>query len=104
MAPVRWLEPDEQAAWRALLRATLGLVDRLDDELRAEHDLSFGDYEILAHLSSDPDGRLRMTDLAGRALVSKSRLSHAVGRLEDRELVRREREPPVSWSTASRAR
>ncbi len=90
MTPVRWLEPDEQAAWRVLLRTTLGLVDRLDAELRAEHDLTFGDYEILAHLSSGADGRLRMTDLAGRALVSKSRLTHAIARLEERGLVRRE--------------
>lgn len=87
---MKWLEPDEQAAWRLLLRVTLTLIDRLDADLRMEHGVSFGDYEILAHLSGGPDRQLRMTDLADRALVSKSRLTHAVDRLEQRGLVCRE--------------
>ena len=91
MAEVHWLDEDEQQAWRLLLRVTLTLVDRLDEELRREHRLSLGDYEILAHLSSEPDHRLRMRDLADRALVSRSRLTHTVDRLVERGFVRRER-------------
>jgi DNA-binding MarR family transcriptional regulator len=85
-----WLSDDEQQAWRLLLRVTLTLVERLDGELREAHDLSLGDYEILAHLSSEPDHMLRMRELAERALVSKSRLTHTVDRLAARGLVRRE--------------
>ena len=85
-----WLTEDEQQAWRLLLRVALTLVDRLDAELRQAHDLPLGDYEILAHLSSQPDHRLRMRDLAERALVSKSRLTHTIDRLERRGYVRRE--------------
>lgn len=83
-----WLDDDEQRAWRLLLRATLTLVDRLDDELRAQHGISLGDYEILAHLSANAGG-LRMRDLATLALVSKSRLTHTIDRLVARGLVRR---------------
>jgi DNA-binding MarR family transcriptional regulator len=86
----RWLTDDEQQAWRLLLRVTLTLVERLDGELRQAHDLALGDYEILAHLSSRPDHMLRMRELAERALVSKSRLTHTVDRLAARGLVRRE--------------
>jgi len=88
---VPWLTDEEQLAWRLLLRVTLTLVDRLDAELRTAHDLTLGDYEILAHLSGQDDRRLRMRDLADRALVSKSRLTHTVDRLERRGYVRRER-------------
>ena len=91
MPEVQWLDEDEQQAWRLLLRVTLTLVDRLDEELRREHQLALGDYEILAHLSGQPYHRLRMRDLADRALVSRSRLTHTVDRLADRDLVRRER-------------
>jgi DNA-binding MarR family transcriptional regulator len=87
---VLWLTADEQHAWRLLLRVSLTLVDRLDAELREAHDISLGDYEILAHLSSQPDEMLRMRDLADRALVSKSRLTHTVDRLVARGLVRRQ--------------
>jgi DNA-binding MarR family transcriptional regulator len=88
---VRWLTADEQVAWRLLLRVAVGLPDRLEAELQAAHGLSLSEYEVLAHLSSYPDRRLRMRDLAGSALLSKSRLSHTVDRLEGRGLVRRRR-------------
>ncbi len=90
MATTRWLNDDEQQAWRLLLRVTLTLVGRLDEELRSQHQLSLGDYEILAHLSSSPDRRLRMRDLSARALVSRSRLTHTVDRLVARGYVSRE--------------
>ncbi len=90
MNGLRWLTDDEQQAWRLILRVTLTVVDRLDDELRSEHQISLGDFEILAQLSSQPDERLRMRDLADRALVSKSRLTNTVDRLEAQGYVRRE--------------
>jgi DNA-binding MarR family transcriptional regulator len=47
-------------------------------------------YEILVRLS-EADGRsLRMSELADRTLSSRSRLSHAVARLEERGWVARE--------------
>ena len=87
MGEVRWLDDEEQQAWRLLLRVTLTLVDRLDEQLRRHHRISLGDYEILAHLSGAPDEGLRMRDLADRALVSRSRLTHTVDRLVTRGYV-----------------
>jgi DNA-binding MarR family transcriptional regulator len=86
----RWLDDDEQRAWRAFLEAATLLLDRLDADLRADAGMSHADFEILVRLSEADGGRLRMSDLAGRALFSRSRLSHAVARLEDLGWVHRE--------------
>ncbi|GAA3098739.1 hypothetical protein GCM10010530_24110 [Kribbella aluminosa] len=47
-------------------------------------------YEILVRLSEAPGNRLRMSELAVATLGSRSRLSHAVSRLEQNGWVRRE--------------
>src|SRR4051794_9718334 len=86
----RWLDPEEQKAWRAWLYSSLLLQDRLDRELTRETGISHAYYEILVQLS-ETDGRaLRMSELADRCLSSRSRLSHAVSRLEERGWVRRQ--------------
>lgn len=46
-------------------------------------------YEILVLLSEAPDRSMRMSELADRALSSRSRVSHAVARLEEAGWVRR---------------
>ena len=43
---VRWLTEPEMLAWQSLVRATTGLLAMLDNDLRAEHGLTFGDYEV----------------------------------------------------------
>ncbi|HVL27227.1 MAG TPA: MarR family transcriptional regulator [Acidimicrobiales bacterium] len=86
----RWLDAEEQAAWRALLEATSRLFDELERRLQREAGLSHADYEVLVRLSEAPGRRMRMSELAEQALVSRSRLSHAVNRLEARGLLQRE--------------
>ncbi|MFW3172275.1 MarR family winged helix-turn-helix transcriptional regulator [Geodermatophilus sp. CPCC 206100] len=86
----RWLCADEQQAWRAWLYSTLLLQDRLDRELTHATGISHAYYEILVNLSEVPERRLRMSELADRCLSSRSRLSHAVSRLEERGWVRRQ--------------
>jgi DNA-binding MarR family transcriptional regulator len=93
MAEPRWLSDEEQQAWRTFLRAGVLLLERLDAELEEAHGMSLADYEVLADLSEAPGGRLRMRDLAEMALVSRSRLTHAVDRLQAAGLVGRERCP-----------
>lgn len=61
----------------------------LDAQLRADSDLTHFEYFTLAMLSEAPGRTLRMTELAGRANATLSRLSHVVGRLEKRGFVRR---------------
>ena len=86
----RWLDVDEQKAWRAWLYSAQLLIDRLDRELTHETGISHAYYEILVALSETPGRKLRMSELADRCLSSRSRLSHAVSRLEERGWVGRE--------------
>jgi DNA-binding MarR family transcriptional regulator len=86
----RWLTPEEQCAWRAFIEASSRLLDDLERQLQREAGLSHGDYEVLVRLSEAPERRMRMSELADQALVSRSRLSHAVSRLESQGLLQRE--------------
>jgi DNA-binding MarR family transcriptional regulator len=86
----RWLDVDEQTAWRAWLYSAQLLMDRLDRDLTHETGISHAYYEILVALSETPGRMLRMSQLADRCLSSRSRLSHAVSRLEERGWVRRQ--------------
>jgi DNA-binding MarR family transcriptional regulator len=86
----RWLDAEEQKAWRAWLYSSLLLHDQLDRELTRETGISHAYYEILVQLSEAPGRSLRMSQLAERSLSSRSRLSHAVSRLEERGWVRRQ--------------
>ena len=86
----RWLDAEEQKAWWAWLYSSLLLQDRLDRELTRETGISHAYYEILVQLSEAPGRMLRMSELADRSLSSRSRLSHAVSRLEERGWVRRQ--------------
>jgi DNA-binding MarR family transcriptional regulator len=86
----RWLDAEEQQAWRAWLYSTLLLQDRLDRDLTRQTGIPHAYYEILVQLSETPGRALRMSDLADRCLSSRSRLSHAVSRLEERGWVRRQ--------------
>ncbi|MCX5070376.1 MarR family transcriptional regulator [Micromonospora lupini] len=86
----RWLDPDEQRTWRAFLAASRALMDTLDRELQRDAGMPHAYYEILVRLSETPGRQLRMSDLAEAAGSSRSRLSHAVARLEAAGWVRRE--------------
>ncbi|MGH8967659.1 MAG: MarR family winged helix-turn-helix transcriptional regulator [Actinomycetes bacterium] len=90
MHDVLWLDQDQQHAWRAYLVGTTLLMDRLDRDLREQHDLSLPEYEILVRLSEAPDRRLRMAELAENASQSRCRLSHTCSRLESKGLVKRD--------------
>jgi len=86
----RWLSDDEQATWRAYLAATSLLSAQLQRELLRDANMPHTYYEILVRLSEAPDRTLRMSDLADAADSSRSRLSHAIARLESQGWVRRE--------------
>jgi DNA-binding MarR family transcriptional regulator len=86
--PTAWLDEEEMQAWKAFLRASTRLLDRLDAELD-EFGLSLADYEILVHLSDEPSGELRMTELAAETLVSRSGLTRRLDRLVRSGLVAR---------------
>jgi DNA-binding MarR family transcriptional regulator len=85
----RWLNNDEQQAWRATVQLAMLLIRQLDRDLSV-HGLNGHDYEILVALSEAPENRMRMTDLADATSQSRSRLSHQISRMEARGLVRRD--------------
>jgi DNA-binding MarR family transcriptional regulator len=86
----RWLNEEEQRTWRAFLHASRALWDTLDRELQRDAGMPHAYYEILVRLSEAPNRMLRMSDLAEATSSSRSRLSHAVARLEEYGWVRRE--------------
>ncbi|MFB9314217.1 MarR family winged helix-turn-helix transcriptional regulator [Nocardioides plantarum] len=85
----RWLDQEQQVAWRALVLGSTLLFDRLDEDLRRNHGISLVEYEILVRLS-ERDGRMRMSRLADSLAHSRSRVTHTIRRMEDALLVTRE--------------
>ncbi len=86
----RWLDDDEQHTWRTFIAGFRMLFDQLDRELQRYAGIPHAYYEILVRLSEAPGRALRMSELAERTDSSRSRLTHAVDRLEERGWVRRE--------------
>ena len=85
----RWLDEDEQSAWRHYLRASRALSLALDREL-LDHGMSLAEYEILSMLSEADGRRLRMGALADLVVQSRSRITHTATRLQRRGWVERE--------------
>src|ERR1051326_7641852 len=85
------LTADEEAFMRAFGRALLTVPRALDADLQDGPGLSLSEYTALMHLSEAPDRRLRMSDLAAACAISISGMTRIVSRLEERDLLRRER-------------
>jgi DNA-binding MarR family transcriptional regulator len=85
----RWLSASEMKAWRRYIIASRRLLEALDFDL-GHHELSMADYEVLAQLSDAPDRKMRMSELAEMAMLSRSRLSHRIKVMEKAGWVKRE--------------
>ncbi|MDO9355492.1 MAG: MarR family winged helix-turn-helix transcriptional regulator [Solirubrobacteraceae bacterium] len=84
------LTADEYHAWRGFLRAHQALFRVLDEELEQATGVPFVHYDVLVQLAN-AGGRLRMRDLAGRLLVSRSGATRLIDRMERDGHVVRER-------------
>jgi DNA-binding MarR family transcriptional regulator len=89
MAEPTWLDDDEMSAWRAFVSAAALVDRRLDQQLKESVGISHLQYGILAQLSDRCDHEMRMTELAGSVLNSKSGLTYQISQLEKAGLVRR---------------
>jgi DNA-binding MarR family transcriptional regulator len=89
----KWLTQPEMRAWKALIEVTTGVMATLDGELRAEHGLSLGDYEVLVHIADAPDNSMRMTELADRLKLSPSGITRRIDGLVRDGYVERKRCP-----------
>ncbi len=85
-----WLDDNQQHVWRLYLDVNRMMIDKLDDGLSQRNDLALTDYEILVMLSEADERRLRMSELAQRVLVSRSKLTYRIDQLTRRGFVCRE--------------
>ena len=99
MTGADWLDAEEQALWRALLRITVELPSAVERQLKRDAGVSSLDFRVLGSLSEAVRGTRTMSALAGRMSVSIARLSVAVGRLEQRSWVVREQNPDDGRAT-----
>jgi DNA-binding MarR family transcriptional regulator len=79
----------ELATWRSLLDTTAELRRILGAQLQ-ESGLSPADYQVLLALREADGTRLRSSELAASMDWERSRLSHHLGRMERRGLIRRD--------------
>jgi DNA-binding MarR family transcriptional regulator len=85
----RRLTARELGVWRELIETTEELRKRLGAQLQ-ELGVSQSDYAVLLALSEAPDQRLRSSELAAAMDWERSRVSHHLGRMEKRGLIRRD--------------
>jgi DNA-binding MarR family transcriptional regulator len=95
----RWLDDDEQRAWRRLAAVVLKLPSALEAQLQRDSGMSHFEYWVIALLSEAPDRTLRLSRLAAQANASLSRVSHVTTRLEKRGWVTRRRFPDDARAT-----
>lgn len=81
---------EELRIWRDFIETAEALRSRLASRLQNESSLSPGDYAVLLALSEADGTRMRSTELAAAIAWERSRLSHHLGRMERRGLVRRD--------------
>ncbi|HEY6741194.1 MAG TPA: MarR family winged helix-turn-helix transcriptional regulator [Lapillicoccus sp.] len=78
--------------WGSLLRTQARVVPLIDAQLRATG-VSLAFYDVLLELQAAPGGRLTMSDLGMRVVLSRSRVSRVVDDMVAVGLVRRETNP-----------
>ncbi|HZP29692.1 MAG TPA: MarR family transcriptional regulator [Acidimicrobiia bacterium] len=86
-------EPAGVEVWRAFLRTHAAVLRRLERDLERAQNLPLAWYDVLLELNSAPGRRLRMQELSGRVVLSRSRVSRLVDDLVRAGLVRREPDP-----------
>jgi len=94
----------ELQVWREFIETFEALRSGVASRLLAETSLSAGDYPVLLALSEAPGERLRSSELAAEISWERSRLSHHLGRMERRGLIRREECATDSRGAASSGR
>ena len=81
---------DELRTWRLFIETSNQLGSVLNSRLLSESGLSSADYAVLLALTESAGRQLRSSDLATHIGWERSRLSHHLGRMEGRGLIRRD--------------
>ncbi|HET9171949.1 MAG TPA: MarR family transcriptional regulator [Actinospica sp.] len=93
MSAPRWLTAEERRTWLAYIDVSMLLDDYLDRQLRRDAGITHPDYALLNILQNAADAALGMSELARRLKITRSRLTHAVTRLENAGYVERREHP-----------
>src|SRR5919109_722068 len=91
-------------AWLSLLQARSTVIDAVENDLGHSVGLPLGWFEVLLHVASAPEGRLKMADLAHSLLLSKSGITRLVDRMVEAGLLTRETHPAdrrIVYATAT---
>jgi DNA-binding MarR family transcriptional regulator len=110
MADMKPLDAQQLGTYFALVEVSALLAHNVEQHLRADGDLSYVQFQILARLNDSPTGQHRMTDLADGVVYSRSGLTYQAGQLEKAGLITRapspddERSTTVTITDAGRAR
>ncbi|GAA3215537.1 MarR family transcriptional regulator [Microbacterium terregens] len=75
--------------WRDYIETAEVLRTRLASRLQNESSLTAGDYQVLLALTEAPQRTVRSSELATLIGWERSRLSHHLGRMQKRHLIRR---------------
>lgn len=75
------LSPLERRAWQAFLQTHARVARRLEADLIAKNDLPLAEFDVLFQLAVVDGRRLRMNELADRALLSRAGMTRLVDRL-----------------------
>jgi DNA-binding MarR family transcriptional regulator len=95
---VQALGPQELGAYFALMEAVSLLQHQVEQQLRAEGDISYVQFQLLARLA-DAHGQLTMTQLADGVVYSRSGLTYQAGLLEKAGLITRGPSPDDQRAT-----
>jgi DNA-binding MarR family transcriptional regulator len=85
-------------AWIALVRTHARLWDQVEAQMRHDSGLTMPRYDVLMQLDM-AGGRLGLSELASRIVLSASGLSKLLDRMETAGLIRREPDPSDARST-----
>jgi len=99
MTETTWLNEQEQRMWRGFQGMWRNLDRTVERDLMDRAALSAADFSILVPLSEAPDRRLRARDLGRLLDWDRSRLSHQIRRMEQRELLTRSKCPTDARGT-----
>lgn len=83
------VDPSHLRAWMAFLQAHDAVVDAVEGDLVRGRGLTLSSYEVLSRLARQPDGSMRMQDLARGALLTKSGTTRLVDRMQAAGLIAR---------------
>src|SRR5258708_16757340 len=70
-----------EQVWEGISRAHCSIVAEIEKDMLPQTGIALGWYEVLAHLSQAPDGRLRFQDLARVVGISDSGASRRLNQM-----------------------